>query len=243
MKNSHLNKGVRLQKFLALSGISSRRKSEDIIIQGRVKVNGNIISERSFRVNENDIVEIDNKVIKPQNKTYLVLNKPENYLCTHSDKFGRKTIYDLIKLEDKRLFSLGRLDYNTSGLLILTNDGNFANKIVHPSFNIVKEYYVLTDCKIKNELIESFIKGVKINDINYKAINIEKKSDNLVIIKLNEGKKREIREVFKHFKIKVKELKRIAIGNLKLDDLNIKQGQYKLFSYEEIIEKIYAEKF
>lgn len=239
MKNSHLNKGVRLQKYLALSGISSRRKSEDIISQGRAKVNGNVIFERSYRVNDNDTVEIDNKVIKPQSKTYLALNKPENYLCTHSDKFGRKTIYDLINLEDKRLFSLGRLDYKTSGLIILTNDGNFANKIVHPSYNIIKEYFVLTDDYINDDLVNNFTKGIKINDITYKAINIEKKSNNSAVIKLNEGKKREIREVFKFFKINIRELKRTAVGNLRLDNLKIKQGQYKLFSYEEIIEKIF----
>jgi len=239
VKNSHLNKGVRLQKYLALSGISSRRKSEDIISQGRAKVNGNVIFERSYRVNDNDTVEIDNKVIKPQSKTYLALNKPENYLCTHSDKFGRKTIYDLINLEDKRLFSLGRLDYKTSGLIILTNDGNFANKIVHPSYNIIKEYFVLTDDYINDDLVNNFTKGIKINDITYKAINIEKKSNNSAVIKLNEGKKREIREVFKFFKINIRELKRTAVGNLRLDNLKIKQGQYKLFSYEEIIEKIF----
>ncbi|MBN2546757.1 MAG: rRNA pseudouridine synthase [Spirochaetes bacterium] len=238
MKNSRSNNDVRLQKFLSLSGISSRRNSENIINQGRVKVNGVVIFDRSYRVNENDNVEIDNKAIKPQRKIYLVLNKPENYLCTHSDKFGRKTIYDLIKSEDIRIFSLGRLDYKSSGLIILTNDGDFANKVVHPSNNIIKEYNVLADSTINDDLIDHFLKGIKINGITYKALNIERKNKNTVIIRLNEGKKREIREVFKFFKINVKELKRTAIGNLKLDELKIKQGHFKSFSYKEIIEKI-----
>ena len=132
---------MRLQKYLSLCGVASRRKSEQLINEGRVKVNGNKISEMGYKVNLNDIVELDNKIIKPENKIYIILNKPKNVICTHNDKTNRKTIYDIIDYKNK-LFSVGRLDKETTGLIILTNDGDFANRVIHPSSNIIKEYYV-----------------------------------------------------------------------------------------------------
>lgn len=239
MKSFHLNEGVRLQRYLALCGISSRRKSEDIIKSGMVKVNGKIVLDRAYRVYNGDSVELNGNIIKPEKKIYFVLNKPPMFLCSHSDSFGRKTIYELICNSDKRLFSVGRLDYESSGLIILTNDGDFANRISHPSSVVIKEYYVEADREIPDQLVENFVKGIVIDNITYKAISVFKAGKKIAIIKLNEGKKREIREVFLHFQLKVVKLQRVAIGGLRLENLKLKEGEYRSFLKEELVNLIF----
>ena len=230
---------MRLQKYLSLCGIASRRKSEQIILEGRVKVNESIIDKVGYKVKINDIVEVDSEIITPERKVYIALNKPRNTICTHNDKTNRKTIYDIIDYK-KKLFSIGRLDKESTGLIILTNDGDFANKVIHPSNNIIKEYYVESYLEPDNKLIEDFKKGIQIDNSLYKAENI-KKTDNKNILKiyLKEGKKREIRLVYKYFFIKIKELKRVAIGGLRLDELKIKEGEFINLSYEKIYNLVF----
>lgn len=240
MMSSVSNNGIRLQKYLSLCGISSRRKSEEIINAGRVKVNGEKILNKGHRVFEGDIVELDGKQIKPEQKIYIVLNKPAGYLCSHLDKFGRKTIYDILKIKNFKLFSAGRLDYNSKGLLIISNDGDFINKITHPKFKIIKEYYVETKTSVPKKLCNEFTHGIVINNEKYKALSIKKLNDKLVSIKLQEGKKREIRNVFKFFKIQITSLTRVSIGNLKLENLMLKEGEYKFFSKEELSKLIFS---
>lgn len=237
--NSPSNNKLRLQKYLSLCGIASRRKSEKIILDGRVKVNGSIIDTLGYKVGIDDKIELDNKKITPEEKIYLVLNKPKNIICSRNDKINRKTIYDIVDV-NKGLFSLGRLDKDSTGLIILTNDGDFANNVIHPSKNILKEYFVESYLKPDDILIENFKKGIKIDNILYKAENI-KKTDNEKILKiiLNEGKKREIRIVYEHFSIKIKVLRREAIGGLRLKDLDIKEGEYKIFSFNKIYNLIF----
>lgn len=232
--NSPLNDKLRLQKYLSLCGIASRRKSEKIILDGRVKVNGSIINTLGYKVNINDNIELDDEKIIPEEKVYIVLNKPKNIICTHDDKSNRKTIYDIVNIK-QTVFSLGRLDKDSTGLIILTNDGDFANNIIHPAKQIFKEYYVESYFKPKDILIESFKKGIKIDNIFYKAENIKKTdNENILRIFLKEGKKREIRIVYDYFSMKIKELNRAAIGGLKLKDLNIKVGEYKFLNYNKI---------
>jgi len=240
VKSSHLNSfELRLQKYLALCGIASRRKSKEIIISGRVKVNGITVLSCAYKINELDSIEIDGKKIKPQNKIYIVLNKPSGYVCTHNEKSGKKTIYDLINLNGEKVFSAGRLDYNSCGLLILTNDGDFSNNLIHPSKKVIKEYKIKTSFKIPDELISNFKSGLKINDIYYKAEDVKLLNNKTVLIYLNEGKKREIREVFKYFSLNIDKLERTAIGKMNLNNLKLKEGEYKFFSLEELIKMIY----
>ncbi len=237
--NSHLNNKIRLQKYLSLCGIASRRKSEKIILDGRVKVNGSIINTLGYKVSFADKIELDNKKIIPQEKIYIVLNKPKNVICSHNDKINRKTIYDIADI-NKSLFSLGRLDKDSTGLIILTNDGDFANNVIHPAKSIIKEYHVESYVKPIDILIENFKKGIKIDNILYKAENIKKtENENVLKIFLNEGKKREIRIVYDYFSIKIKVLKRVAIGGLRLKGLDIKEGEYKIFSYKKIYNLIF----
>jgi 23S rRNA pseudouridine2605 synthase len=235
-----MNNGkLRLQKYLSLCGVASRRKSEELISQGEIKVNNVIITGMGYCVSPEDIVEYKKKIIKPLDKKYLILNKPAGYICSKSDPADRKTVYDIVK--DKSLFYIGRLDYDTSGILIMTNDGDFANSIAHPSNKILKRYLVESYDQMDPILIKSFKKGILIDNIIYKAENIEIISINKLKIDLYEGKKREIRMVYKKFKIKIKSLKRFAIGAMILDELNIKEGKYKSLTLDEIKRKIYGE--
>ncbi len=233
---------MRLQKYLSLCGIASRRKSEQIILNGRVEVNGIIVNKMGLKVNLNDEVKLDDRIIIPDEKVYIVLNKPKNIICTKNDKLNRKTIFDIVKYK-KSLFSAGRLDKDSTGLIILTNDGDFANSIIHPSNNIIKEYLVESYSTPKDDLIENFKKGIIFDGISYKAFDIKKtEKKNALKIFLNEGKKREIRVVYNHFLTKIKELKRTAIGGLKLNELKIKEGEYIFLNLEKINDLILKNK-
>lgn len=234
---------VRLQKYLATCGVASRRKAEEIIQNGRVKVNGEIIKTLGTKVNENDIICVDDKEVKPKTKKYIVLNKPPFYICSKKDQWNRKTIFDLIKNNDKdeSLFYVGRLDYQSCGLIILTNDGDFGNSIIHPSFNILKGYLVKSVKAPDEDVINKFLAGVTIENVSYKAKKIERMRDNQTLkIFLNEGKKREIRVVYKWFGYDIIELKRVSIGGLKLSDLGLKFGEYRCFDKAELSEVIYG---
>ena len=232
---------MRLQKYLASCGIASRRKSEEIIKQARVRINGNIIKEMGYKVKSDDIVELDNKKLNFEGKVYIVLNKPINVICSHQDKWNRKTIYDIVNVYEHKLFSIGRLDYQSSGLIILTNDGDFANNIIHPSNDIIKEYFVESYSAPPVKLSRDFKNGIKIDSILYKAEDIRRTNNkNCLRVFLKEGKKREIRLVYKKYSVKIKSLRRIAIGKMRLDELNIKEGEYKYFSLNEISKLIFS---
>ena len=233
---------IRLQKFLSSCGIASRRKSEDLIKEGRIKVNGTVVDTMGFLVDEEDIVEYDGKKIRPALKKYVVMNKPPGYICSRGDDFGRKTVYELLDdPEDRRsLFSIGRLDLDSDGLLLLTNDGDFSNMISHPSNEIIKSYTVVSPCKVPDELIEKFLSGIKIDDGLYRAEKITRINASTLKIFLHEGKKREIRMVYREFDIPVKSLTRVMIGKMNLNELDIKQGEYKEFALEKIKRMIYG---
>ena len=235
-----LKNEIRIQKYLALCGLGSRRYCENFIKEGRVKVNGNIVDKLGAKVQLNDSVMLDGKELKPLEKIYIVLNKPPKVISSRKDRQNRKTIYDLIDIDRNNIFSLGRLDYESSGLIILTNDGDFGNKISHPSGSIIKEYYVESDKKPPEELISGFKTGVTVDNVFYRAYEI-KKTDNkyALLIYLSEGKKREIRNVYEKYALKIKTLRRISIGGLKLANLNLREGEYKEFSREELIKEIY----
>lgn len=228
---------MRLQKYLASCGVASRRKSEELIGEGRIKVNDRIIKEQGFIINKGDIVKFDNKIVQIEDKkVYILLNKPVGYVTTVKDQFRRKKVIDLIQGIDERIYPVGRLDYDTSGLLLLTNDGDLAFKITHPSFHIDKTYMAKVK-GIPNEMeLNDFRNGLKIDGYvtSKSEIRILEKNKNtsLLEIKIHEGKNRQIRKMCDMINHPVMELKRIALGNIKLGKL--KTGKWRNLNKNEI---------
>ena len=227
----------RLQKFMASCGIASRRKCEELILSGKVKVNGVIVKELGVKVNGNiDKIEYDGKVIKPEEKkVYIILNKPEGYITSVKDEKNRKTVLDIVKVEE-RIYPIGRLDYDSSGLLLLTNDGDIYNKIIHPRVEITKKYIAVVQGEFKKQELEKFKKGVDIGGyITAKAeIKVLKYEDDktTVEIGIHEGKNRQIRKMCAALNHNVLALKRIYIGKIKLG--NLKRGEYRDLTREEL---------
>lgn len=228
----------RLQKFISECGVASRRKAEDLIAQGKVAVNGTAVTEMGYKINENDVVTVDGKTISPQKKIYIMLNKPKGYITAVSDDRGRKTVVDLITDIDEKLFPVGRLDYDTEGLLVLTSDGDFANKVIHPSENKTKTYIATLDRNLKNDEIEALLTGVQIEDYIAVATELKMidKSSRAYLMKIITGKNRQVRKMFEAVNSKVKTLKRISIGKLNLGNLMV--GEYRHLTETEIKELI-----
>ena len=234
----------RLQKFLAESGIASRRKCEELIQQGLVKVNGKIITELGTKVNPNtDIVEYNGKKVqKVANKVYLLLNKPIGYVTTVKDQFDRDSVLDLVKDVKERVVPVGRLDMYTSGALLLSNDGDFVNKITHPSNEIEKTYNVTVIGKVTDEDIAKLQNGVQIEveGENYttkkakvKILKIdEEKNLSRIQIAIHEGKNREIRKMCEAIGKKVLALHRSKISNLSAKDLRL--GKWRYLTQKEV---------
>ena len=230
----------RLQKYIANAGYTSRRKAEELIKLGKVFVNGNLITELGYKVSGNDIVTIDGVTISKNNdKVYYVLNKPREVICSVTDDKGRKTVTSLIDTE-KRIYPVGRLDYDTTGLIILTNDGEFANLLMHPKNKIFKTYIVKIDGILNEEDYKKLRKGLlidhrKLTIDHFKVKEIDKnKNTSLVEVTIHEGRNHIIRKLFEHLGYDVKKLTRISIGNLNLG--NLKSGEYRLLSNNEIKE-------
>jgi len=227
----------RLQKYMATCGVASRRKSEEIIQQGRVKVNGVVIKELGYKVDtEKDEIWVDNNKIKKEDrKVYIALNKPEGYVCTVKDEKGRQTILDLVKVEE-RIYPIGRLDYDTSGLILLTNDGDVYNKIIHPREEKNKVYIALIKGIPSSESIQKFEKGIDIGGyITAPArIKVIKTFSNSVEVEItiHEGKNRQIRRMCDAIGHPVVSLQRVQVGNIKLKDLS--KGKWRYLDEEEI---------
>ncbi|EOD01088.1 pseudouridine synthase [Caldisalinibacter kiritimatiensis] len=229
---------MRLQKYMAKCGIASRRKSEHLIQKGLIKVNGNVITELGYKIDPaNDIVEYKNKIIKmEEKKVYILLNKPVGYITTVKDQFNRPTVLDLIKEVKERVYPVGRLDFDTSGLLIITNDGELTYKLTHPSHEIVKTYIAKVKGIPNESKLNNFRNGLYIDGyITSKAdINVirELKNSSVLKIKIHEGKNRQVRKMCAKIGHPVISLKRIAIGKLRLNDLP--KGQWRFLTQKEI---------
>ena len=230
---------MRLQKFMAQCGVASRRKSEILIQNSLVKVNGEIITELGHKIDINkDTVIVDGKIIKlEEKKVYILLNKPEGYITTASDQFNRPTVLDLVKNVEERIYPVGRLDFDTSGLLILTNDGELTYKLTHPRHEITKTYIAKIEGIPTIEQISAFENGLKINNyITSKAVFKIIRKDNrfsIVEIKIHEGKNRQVRKMCSKIGHPVIKLKRISIGEIKLDN-SMKKGTFKYLTQKEI---------
>lgn len=228
----------RLQKFLASAGVASRRKAEELIAEGRVKVNGEIVSTQGFKIDvHTDKVSVDDKEIKAnEEKIYVMLNKPPGYLTTVKDDFDRPTVMNLLTGINERVFPVGRLDFETTGLLFLTNDGEFTYKLTHPKHEKTKTYVALVYGEITEENLDKLRQGVMLEDgitapAECKIISI-KEGQTFVEIIIHEGRKRQIRRMLSYIGHDVIQLTRTAVGNLDLGQL--KQGEYRLLSEPEI---------
>lgn len=227
----------RLQKYMAKCGVASRRKCEEIILQGRVKVNNEIINELGYKVDiNNDKITVDNKKIElEENKVYIALNKPEGYVSTVKDEKGRETIIDLIKVKE-RIYPIGRLDYDTSGLILLTNDGDIYNKIIHPREEKNKIYIADIKGIPSKEDIEKFQKGINIDGYITAPASMEILRSNRecaeVKIIIHEGRNRQIRKMCEAINHPVLRLKRVQIGSIELN--NLPKGEWRFLTEEEI---------
>ncbi|MDD5659023.1 MAG: pseudouridine synthase [Actinomycetota bacterium] len=221
---------IRISRFLAECGINSRRKCELLVLKGHVKVNGTTVSELYLKVDpDKDVIEYNGKLINIEKKVIIALNKPKGYLCTLKDTFNRHTILELLKnfKDSSRIYPVGRLDYNSRGLIIMTNDGNLAYKVLHPKFNILKTYEIILNSELKEDDIKKIKKGVIIDGTMFEVQDMQLffENDKKVKITIHEGRKRIIRRVFKSLGYEVADLKRIRIGNYEIKDMQ--EGTYK----------------
>ena len=235
----------RLQKYLAQCGVASRRKCEELILQGRVQVNGVTVTELGTKINpEKDKIKFDGKDIKQAQKlVYILLNKPIGYVTTADDQFGRDTVLDLVKFKE-RIVPVGRLDMYTSGALILTNDGDFVYKVTHPKHEITKTYTVTVKGIIKNEEVEQLRKGVKIDDYTTRPAKVkilktdEEKDISRLEITIHEGKNRQGRRMCESVGRRVIALHRSKIGNIGVKDIELGKWRYlKDFEVKTLIGK------
>ena len=230
----------RLQKVMASCGVASRRKCEEYITAGRVKVNGNVVTELGTKVSKKDIIVVDGEELNRQTLVYYALNKPTGYLTAVSDKLGRRTVMDLIDPETKktRIFPVGRLDYDTSGLLLLTNDGNLSYNLTRSEKEVEKIYQVRVDGIINQTAVTNLIKGVVIEGIKTKPAKVEvisfdkKNNSSLIQIGITEGRNRQVRKMCKEVGFEVKKLKRLSFAGITLDGLSV--GEYRELKPHEI---------
>ncbi len=229
---------MRLQKYLAHCGVASRRKSEELIQQGLITVNGQVVTEMGYKVTVGkDEVTFKGKLVVPEKqKLYIMLNKPEGVITSSNDQFNRKTVIDLVAT-DYRIYPVGRLDYDTSGLILLTNDGEFANQMMHPKYKIPKTYHALVKGSPTQVEIESFEKGLLIDGSYTHPASLKiLKEDTLSLLEIiiSEGRNRQVRKMCDVIGHPVRHLKRVAFGNILLGSL--KEGHWRYLTVAEINE-------
>ncbi len=237
---------MRINKYIAQSGFCSRRKADELIEEGKVKVNGKVTMQLGFYIRTKDKVEIEGHLIEPAQKAqYYRLYKPAGYITTKSDEKSRKTIYDLIPKELHYLKPAGRLDKDSTGLIILTNDGDIINKLTHPAIKIPKLYRVVVKGKVEMQHLEAFARGIEIEKGKFAYCDSEileyKNNETTLMITLYQGLNRQIRKMFKHFSLDVIHLKRVRHATVTLDGL--KKGETKKMTSKHTKElKIYLDK-
>lgn len=231
---------MRINKYIAKSGLCSRRKAEEYILDGRIKVNGKVIKDLSFRVQKGSRVVFDENILSIDNEkpVYLILNKPEGFITTVKDQFDRKSVMDLLTDIQERIYPVGRLDYETSGLLILTNDGDLTFKLTHPKHEIDKIYIAsVKGIPSKNEVFD-FENGLEIDNYITSKANLKilkrdtKKNYSVLRVVIHEGHNRQVRNMLEKINHPVMNLKRIGIGKIDLSNLEV--GRYRFLSEEEI---------
>ena len=232
----------RLQKVIAASGVTSRRKAEELITAGKVRVNGEIVTELGTKVSDKDRIEVNGEILEKEVKEYYLLNKPRGVVTTTSDDKGRKTVVDLIPT-NARIYPVGRLDYDTTGVLLLTNDGDFANILMHPSSEVEKVYVAKLNGIIKGEQINKLKDGVMLDDELVKASRVKlkkvdpKSNSSMVQITIHEGKNHQVKRMFEAVGFLVYKLKREKEGFFDLKDLQA--GEFRKLTPKEVA-KVYG---
>ncbi len=226
-----------LNKFIAHAGICSRREAAELVKEGKIKVNGDFVYEPGYKVHSNDKVVFNNKPLHLQkNLVYILLNKPKDYITTAKDTHGRKTVFDLIQqATDERVFPVGRLDRNTTGVLLLTNDGDLTQKLTHPSFEVKKVYEVKLDKPLQKKDFESLLSGVQLEDGFILADSVgyvDKKDKSVIGIEIHSGRNRIVRRMFEHLGYDVKNLDRVLFANL--TKKNVDRGKWRFLNEKEI---------
>ena len=230
------NDKVRINKFLAQGGTCSRREAEKYIIAGAVKINGKVVTDLSYRVAPSDLVKFNGQTIRGEKKKYVLLNKPKDFITTTSDDRGRKTVMQLVENAcEERIYPVGRLDRNTTGLLLFTNDGDLAKKLVHPKHGVRKIYHVTLDKKLAKHHLNAVAEGVVLEDgpapvdsVSY----IDGSSHDQVGIELHIGRNRIVRRIFESLGYQVVHLDRVVFGNLTKKD--VKRGSWKHLDKKEL---------
>lgn len=227
----------RLQKVIAQSGVASRRKAEELMKQGRVTVDGEVITEMGYQVKQGAKIMVDGKPIIKENKVYYLMNKPKKTLCTLNDEHQRTTVVDLVEIKE-RVFPVGRLDYDTTGVLILTNDGEFANEIIHPRYHLPKTYELIINGILKTPEIKELESGIELDGIMTLPAKVwvtnkdfEKNQTSLELT-IMEGRNRQVKRMMEHFGYEVRKLNRKSLGFLMVNDL--RPGEYRLLKPFEV---------
>lgn len=227
----------RLQKVIANSGYTSRRKAEELIKAGKVKVNNEVVTELGTKVTKKDMINVEGHILEKEEKVYFVLNKPSGYISSLSDDKGRRVVTELINT-DKRVFPVGRLDYDTTGVLILTNDGDFSNLMASPKYKIEKEYIATVDGMFNSYHRKMLMNGIDIGDFvtsksRVSIVSTDKKTQKSVVsLTIHEGKYHQVKRMFEALDLKVIKLKRVRFGII--TDKNIKIGSYRRLKPHEI---------
>jgi 23S rRNA pseudouridine2605 synthase len=228
---------VRLNKFIADAGICSRREADALIADGKVTVNGEVVKEMGRKISPTDFVKYNNKVLKRERFIYILLNKPKDAITTSSDEQGRKTVLDLIEGAcNERVYPVGRLDRNTTGLLLLTNDGELTKRLTHPKYNISKTYIAEFEKGVPPEVIEQLQKGIELEDGFIKCDKIEYgdggHNHKIVMVEIHSGKNRIVRRMFEYFEYEVKKLDRVSFAGLKKGALS--RGKWRMLEKKEV---------
>jgi 23S rRNA pseudouridine2605 synthase len=224
---------VRLQKFMADAGVASRRAAEQMILAGQVAVNGQTVLQLGTKVDPvHDKVSVDGRQLRERKKLYIALNKPPGCVCSHKDELGRRTVYEYLPAEWQIASTVGRLDFNTEGLIFLTNDGQFALRLTHPRYAVRKKYVATVEGRVEREMLEKFVRGIFHAGEKLKADSARQVSKNVVELELSEGKNREVRRLFESQGLTVERLQRVQIGKIKLGEL--KPGRWRALTDTEI---------
>lgn len=227
----------RLQKYISRCGYASRRKAEKLIVEGKVLVNGKYVTELGTKINPvRDRVKVEGKLLKPESLIYILLNKPKGVITTVSDPEGRETVLEYVKDIPERLYPVGRLDYNTEGLLLLTNDGDFAQALMHPSKEVEKTYEVKIQGVVNDEHLQAIADGVELDGKKTTPAVIQDFGFNgkntILEITIHEGRNRQVRRMFEMFGYRIQNLKRVRYAGLTLS--GVKRGSYRKLSNMEV---------
>lgn len=230
--SSALPFAVRLNRFLAAAGIASRRSADQLIAAGRVTVNGKTCRDFHFQPVPTDHVKVDGKLVHQRAQVYLALNKPSGFVCTRRDPLATDTIYDLLPRNFSSLSYVGRLDAQSEGLLLLTNDGDLAQRLTHPRFKIEKEYEVTIDKPASHDLPRKLLGGISLDGQRARAIRVQQTSPTKLRIVLQQGITRQIRRMLEHLGFRAKRLRRIRISNLRLGDMPL--GHWRVLTRRDL---------